>query len=108
MTSFSTANHWLWNFAVLLITPVAIESIGYQYYILYAVLGACIPLGVFFFYPETMGRSLEQMDDLFRDHGSIAGVVRASLKPPVSQEESLAMHAERKMSSSSEMIEKKV
>lgn len=44
-----------------MITPVAIDSLGYKYYIVYAVLGGCIPLLVFFFYPETMGRSLEQM-----------------------------------------------
>ncbi|KAH9826070.1 putative class-I aminoacyl-tRNA synthetase family protein [Teratosphaeria destructans] len=82
MTSFSTANHWLWNFAVLMVTPVAIDSIGYKYYILFAVLGGCIPLLVFFLFPETTGRSLEQMDDLFKEHDSIAAIVRASLKKP--------------------------
>jgi hypothetical protein len=69
-----------------MITPVAIESLGYQYYIVYAVLGGCIPLGVYFFYPETMGRSLEQMDQLFRDNTSIASVVRASLKRPAADD----------------------
>jgi MFS family permease len=81
MASFSTANHWLWNFAVLMITPVAINELGYQYYILYAVLGACIPIMVFFLFPETMGRSLDDMERLFKDHDSIAGVVKASLTP---------------------------
>ncbi|KAK4493590.1 hypothetical protein PRZ48_015257 [Zasmidium cellare] len=96
MTSFSTANHWLWNFAVLMITPVAMDSLGYQYYIVYAVLGGCIPLLVFFFYPETMGRSLEQMDELFQQHSTIPAIVRASLKPPVSDLEHLTVKAERK------------
>ncbi|SMR55106.1 unnamed protein product [Zymoseptoria tritici ST99CH_1E4] len=81
MASFSTANHWLWNFAVLMITPVAITELGYRYYILYAILGACIPAMVFFFYPETMGRSLDDMEKLFRDHDSVFGVVKASLTP---------------------------
>lgn len=96
MTSFSTANHWLWNFAVLMITPVAIESIGYKYYILYAVLGACIPILVFFLYPETMGRSLDDMERLFRDHSSIAGVVKASLVPQDPELARLAEVAARK------------
>ncbi|KAF2208637.1 hypothetical protein CERZMDRAFT_114384 [Cercospora zeae-maydis SCOH1-5] len=96
MTSFSTANHWLQNFAVLMITPVAIESIGYRYYILYAVLGACIPLMVFFLYPETMGRSLEQMNQLFQEHSSIPGIVKASLKKPDPEIERLAEAAARK------------
>lgn len=96
MTSFSTANHWLWNFAVLMITPVAIESIGYQYYILYAVLGGCIPILVFFLYPETTGRSLDDMERLFRDHGSIAAVVKASLTPQNPEIARLAEVAARK------------
>ncbi|KAJ5103902.1 hypothetical protein N7532_004431 [Penicillium argentinense] len=31
MSSVSTANHWLWNFVVVMITPVALDTIGYQY-----------------------------------------------------------------------------
>ncbi|KAF7189531.1 Sugar transporter STL1, partial [Pseudocercospora fuligena] len=85
MTSFATANHWLWNFVILMVTPVAVETIGYQYYIVYAVLGACIPVLVFLFYPETMGRTLEQMEDLFREGKSISGIVRASLSPPLAE-----------------------
>ena len=48
MASISTANHWLWNFAVAMITPVAINNIGYQYYIVYACIGSCIPITVYF------------------------------------------------------------
>jgi sugar porter (SP) family MFS transporter len=48
MASISTANHWLWNFAVAMITPVAINNIGYKYYIVYACIGACIPVTVYF------------------------------------------------------------
>ncbi|CAK4011330.1 Sugar transporter STL1 [Lecanosticta acicola] len=107
MTSFSTANHWLWNFAVLMITPVAMDSIGYQYYILFAVFGACIPLLVFFLYPETMGRSLEQMDELFRQHASIPAIVRASLQKPDDELQRLAVVADRKGYESSLRIEEK-
>lgn len=56
MNSLSTANHWLWNFAVTMVTPVAIATIGYRYYIIYAIISALIPIVVFFFYPETMNR----------------------------------------------------
>ncbi|OQE28657.1 hypothetical protein PENSTE_c003G02323 [Penicillium steckii] len=70
MASISTANHWLWNFVVVMITPVAIDTIGYQYYIMYAVLSACIPILVYFFYPETMNRNLEMLNHVFRDASS--------------------------------------
>lgn len=79
-----------------MITPVAIESIGYEYYILYAILGACIPMLVYFMYPETMGRSLEQMNALFKEHDSIKAIVKASLKQPDPEIERLAEAAARK------------
>lgn len=40
------------NFVVTMITPVAIESIGYKYYIVYTCIGFCIPLSIYFLYPE--------------------------------------------------------
>lgn len=67
MAAISTANHWLWNFVVVMITPVALDTIGYQYYIVYAVICACIPFSVYFFYPETMNRNLEAINHVFRD-----------------------------------------
>ncbi|KAL4879959.1 general substrate transporter [Aspergillus karnatakaensis] len=76
MSSISTANHWLWNFVVTMITPVAIESIGYRYYIVYTCIGFCIPLSIYFLYPETMGRSLEEIDLIFRESPSVLATVR--------------------------------
>ncbi|CAD0090839.1 unnamed protein product [Aureobasidium mustum] len=77
MASISTANHWLWNFAVAMITPVAINNIGYKYFIVYA----CID-------PETKGRSLEELDTIFKDSPSVLGTVRyAKYKPMMTAEE---------------------
>ncbi|KOC09023.1 putative MFS sugar transporter [Aspergillus flavus AF70] len=75
MASISTANKWLWNFIVVMITPVALDTIGYQYYIVYAAISACIPVSVYFFYPETMGRNLESLNQVFRDAPSVWHVV---------------------------------
>ncbi|OOQ91654.1 MFS sugar transporter [Penicillium brasilianum] len=70
MASISTANHWLWNFVVVMVTPVALDTIGFRYYIMYAILSACIPVLVYFFYPETMNRNLELLNHVFRDASS--------------------------------------
>ncbi|CDM36429.1 General substrate transporter [Penicillium roqueforti FM164] len=67
MSAISTGNHWLWNFVVVMVTPVALDTIGYKYYIIYAVISACIPVSVYFFYPETMNRNLEPLNHVFRD-----------------------------------------
>ncbi|KAL3418168.1 Sugar transporter STL1-like protein 11 [Phlyctema vagabunda] len=78
MAAISTANHWLWNFVVVMVTPVAIASIGNYYFILYAAISFCIPVSVYLFFPETMGQSLEQIDAVFRDNSSPRAIVKAS------------------------------
>ncbi|KAL5341415.1 putative sugar transporter [Aspergillus crustosus] len=91
MSSISTANHWLWNFVVTMITPVAIESIGYKYYIVYTCIGFCIPMSIYFLYPETMGRSLEEIDLIFRESPSVLGTVKyAKLQPAIPLEQQLS------------------
>ncbi|KAL4802043.1 general substrate transporter [Aspergillus unguis] len=75
MTSISTANHWLWNFLVQMVTPYALSSIGYRYYIVYTVIGVTYIGSVYFFYPETMGQSLEKLEDLFQQDLSIRQTV---------------------------------
>lgn len=35
-----------------MITPVAINTIGYRYYIVFTIIGFCIPVSVYFLYPE--------------------------------------------------------
>ena len=41
-----------------MITPVAIANIGYRYYIVYTCVAFCIPLSIYFFYPEVLTHSL--------------------------------------------------
>ncbi|PYH98708.1 sugar transporter [Aspergillus ellipticus CBS 707.79] len=83
MQAVSIANQWLWMFVVAMITPVAIDDIGYQYYIVYAVIAGIIPPAIYLFYPETKGRSLEEVDEIFRDAPSIFAAVSMSKHLPV-------------------------
>ncbi|KAK5121663.1 hypothetical protein LTR85_004835 [Meristemomyces frigidus] len=63
--ALSTSANWLINFVVVLIAPVAFHNIGYRTYIIFAVTNfVAIPL-VYFFYPETGYRSLEEVDVIF-------------------------------------------
>lgn len=66
-----------------MITPVAINNIGYQYYIVYATIAACIPITVYFLFPETMGRNLEDIDLLFKDSPSVWSTVKFAKSRPV-------------------------
>jgi hypothetical protein len=63
--AFSTINNWLWNFFIVMITPVLITNIGWGTYLLFAALNASFLPVIYFFYPETAGRSLEEIDLIF-------------------------------------------
>jgi hypothetical protein len=56
---------------VVEITPIGISSLGWKFYIIWTVFnGAFVPL-VYLFYPETAGRTLEDIDKYFMDHDNI-------------------------------------
>jgi len=81
-TGISTAGNWVFNFMVVMITPIAFSSIQYKTYIIFAVINAFIIPCVYFFYPETAGRSLEEMDDIFAESKSPFDVVRIANTMP--------------------------
>ncbi|TVY45738.1 Lactose permease [Lachnellula subtilissima] len=61
------------------VNPIALDNIGFYYYIFYLgmlVLGTII---IYFFFPETKGYSLEELSHLFEDsaHIQIVGLERA-------------------------------
>ena len=61
----STCSNWLFNFAVVMITPVMVSSIGWGTYLFFACWNAVFIPVMYFFYPETAGRSLEEIDIIF-------------------------------------------
>ncbi|KAF2483998.1 MFS1 putative major facilitator superfamily transporter [Neohortaea acidophila] len=78
----STGISWVFNFLVVEITPVGFTTIGYRYFIIYAVFCASFVPIVYFFYPETAGRSLEEIDAIFVEATSIWDVVSVAKKMP--------------------------
>ena len=63
--ALGAASHWLSNFIIVYITPQAIHSFGYRLYLLWTILNAIFVPITWLFYPETAGRSLEDMDAVF-------------------------------------------
>jgi hypothetical protein len=68
-----------------MITPVAFESIDYHTYTIFAIINAIIVPSVYFFYPETAYRSLEEMDMIFQKvkgwKGAFTVVHQARVEP---------------------------
>lgn len=53
---------------VVEITPPGIQSLGWQFYLIWTVFnGAFVPI-VYLFYPETADRSLEDIDRMYREN----------------------------------------
>lgn len=56
---------WAFNFALAYFVGPAFTNIQWRTYIIFGVFCAAMTVHVFFLYPETAGKSLEEMDDLF-------------------------------------------
>ncbi|EER25578.1 Sugar transporter family protein [Coccidioides posadasii C735 delta SOWgp] len=63
--ALSTCSNWLFNFTIVMITPVMLDGIGWGTYLFFAVVNACFLPIIYFFYPETARRSLEEIDLIF-------------------------------------------
>ncbi|KAJ4154173.1 hypothetical protein LMH87_010634 [Akanthomyces muscarius] len=80
--ALSTSGNWIFNFMVVMITPIAFANIGYKTYVVFAVINAFMVPSVYFFFPETKLRSLEEMDGIFKKSSNVFDAVSISLKEP--------------------------
>ncbi|EPQ25763.1 uncharacterized protein PFL1_06630 [Pseudozyma flocculosa PF-1] len=70
---------WISNFMIGQVTPRALASVGWRFYLLFAVCGFTNALTFFLILPETKGRTLEEMDDWFAQTPFI--VILSKAKP---------------------------
>ena len=63
--SLSTASNWMWNCAVGFAVPPLLWSINWKMYMIFGSFNILAFVHVFFAAPETKGKSLEEMDDVF-------------------------------------------
>ena len=64
--AIGAATNWILNFMVVEITPIGIQNLKWRFYVIWIVLNAAMVPAVYLFYPETAGRTLEDMDDYYR------------------------------------------
>ncbi|KAG2172225.1 hypothetical protein INT43_004766 [Umbelopsis isabellina] len=63
--SLTTAINWAMNATIAKVTPIMLLNIPYGTYFLFGSFAVVMGLFVYFLLPETRGRSLEQMDEVF-------------------------------------------
>ncbi|KAM3068846.1 hypothetical protein ACMFMG_011008 [Clarireedia jacksonii] len=61
----STCSNWLFNFTIVMVTPVMIANISWGTYLFFAAVNASFLPVIYWFYPETRRRSLEEIDIIF-------------------------------------------
>ncbi|KAB8205809.1 general substrate transporter [Aspergillus parasiticus] len=67
----ATATNWITNFVIVEITPIGIDSIGWKFWIVWTVFNAAFLPVIYFFYPETANRTLEDIDAYYRSNPSL-------------------------------------
>ncbi|KAF7557072.1 hypothetical protein G7Z17_g895 [Cylindrodendrum hubeiense] len=68
--AISTCSNWINNFIIGLVTPPLVQNTGFGAYIFFAVFCFLSAVWTFYIVPETNGKSLEDMDEVFKDYGS--------------------------------------
>ncbi|KAI8637011.1 general substrate transporter [Parasitella parasitica] len=63
--SLTTAFNWAMNATIAKVTPIMIAKITYGTYFFFGSMAVVMGLFAFVFLPETRGRSLEEMDEIF-------------------------------------------
>ncbi|KAF8556197.1 sugar transporter [Imleria badia] len=66
-TSVATCSNWLFNVLLSETSPIGMASVGWKFYLLFVFLNAVDFIVIMLFFPETKGKSLEDMAVIFGD-----------------------------------------
>jgi sugar porter (SP) family MFS transporter len=81
--AMSTCSNWLFNFLIVMVTPVMISNIRWGTYLFFAIVNALFVPVIYLFYPETKKRSLEEIDLIFaKGYVENISYVKASFDMP--------------------------
>ncbi len=90
----STCTNWLFNFLIVMVTPIMIANIGWGTYLFFAIVNACFLPVIWWFYPETARRSLEEIDIIFaKGHVEGKSYVKAAEELPLLSDEQVEQEA---------------
>ncbi|KAI9353371.1 hypothetical protein DFJ73DRAFT_959178 [Zopfochytrium polystomum] len=70
-TGLSTMSNWLWNAVIAQIQPSIAKNLPTSFYLIF--VGTCFTMTIYawMFIPETRGKTLEEMDEVFKDGDAV-------------------------------------
>lgn len=75
--------NWSMNFLVVMVTPIMVANIGWGTYLFFGAVNALFLPFIYFFYPETSHRTLEEIDLIFaKGYTEKISYVRAAKELP--------------------------
>ncbi|KAF2019571.1 general substrate transporter [Aaosphaeria arxii CBS 175.79] len=79
-TAIGISSNWLWNFTVVMITPVIINRLQWKAYLIFMATNLLFVPLLYFFYPETSNLGLEDIDKIFSQGGNPVHVAAEMVK----------------------------
>ncbi|KAJ5278598.1 sugar transporter [Penicillium angulare] len=71
ISGISLSTFWALFFLITESTPLAFEAIGWRYFLVFAIMNVVIIGVVYLLFPETSGRTLEEIDQIFVSSNNI-------------------------------------
>ncbi|KAJ4410129.1 high affinity glucose transporter [Didymella pomorum] len=65
--ALTTSSNWIFNFALSYFVPPAFVNIQWRVYIIFGVFCAAMAIHTFFLFPETAGKTLEDIEEMFME-----------------------------------------
>lgn len=90
-TALATSANWAFNFALAYFVPPAFVNIKWKTYLLFAVFCVCMFIHVFFMFPETAGKTLEEVEHMFTDPNGPKNIGTLAWKTKTSTRQTLAL-----------------
>jgi MFS family permease len=106
ITAMSSFANWIFNFMLAEVSPTAFDSIGFKYYFVYGSTSFALFIALIFLYPETLNRTLEEIDDIFIQAKGPLDTVRIAKTLPFQEKVMMNSKSEWQQKPESEFIEK--
>ncbi|KAH6874679.1 general substrate transporter [Thelonectria olida] len=75
-TAIGVSSNWLWNFTVVMITPIIINRLEWKAYLIFMATNLVFVPIIYFLFPETSNLALEEVDYIFTENENPVVVAR--------------------------------